>query len=102
MEKIRFSAFLPGYCDLPDVLRARGLDTVLITGTVTNTCCETSARDAIMTGFRCVMISDGCAAVLDSAHAATLRNFLQVSGDVRTADEAIALLQKSATAAAMV
>jgi ureidoacrylate peracid hydrolase len=102
MEKIRFSAFLPGYCKLPDVLRARGLDTVLITGTLTNTCCETSARDAIMTGFRCVMISDGCAAALDSAHTATLRNFLQVSGDVRSTDEAIALLQKSTVAAAVV
>ena len=102
MDKIRFSAFLPGYCELPDVLRARGLDTVLITGTLTNTCCETSARDAIMTGFRCVMISDGCAAALDSAHTATLRNFLQVSGDVRTTDEAIALLQKSPLAATVV
>jgi ureidoacrylate peracid hydrolase len=102
MEKIRFSAFLPGYCKLPDVLRARGLDTVLITGTLTNTCCETSARDAIMTGFRCVMISDGCAAALDSAHTATLRNFLQVSGDVRSTEEAITLLQKSTVAAAVV
>lgn len=99
MEKRRFSAFLPGYCELPGVLRARGLDTVLITGTLTNTCCETSARDAIMTGYRAVMVSDGCAAALDTAHAATLRNFLQVSGDVRTAEEVIALLAERVVAA---
>ena len=37
-----------------------------------------------------------------SAHAATLRNFLQVSGDVRSTDEAIALLQKSPLAATVV
>ncbi len=102
LAKRRFSAFLPGYCDLPDVLRARGLDTALITGTLTNTCCETSARDAVMTGFRAVMVSDACAAALPEAHAATLRNFLQVSGDVRTTDELVELLQKGQVAAAVV
>jgi ureidoacrylate peracid hydrolase len=96
VPKRRFSAFLPGYCDLPDILRARGIDNVLVTGTLTNTCCETSARDAVMLGFRTVMVADGCAAALEEAHVATLRNFLQVSGDVRSADELIALLTAAA------
>ena len=38
-------------------LRACGFDTVLITGTVTNICCESSARDAAMPNFRPVMVS---------------------------------------------
>ena len=42
IKKYRYSAFMPGTCDLPDRLRARGCDTVLITGTVTNVCCESS------------------------------------------------------------
>ena len=52
VEKFRFSGFLPGTSELPDRLRARGFDTVLITGTVTNVCCESSARDAMMTNFK--------------------------------------------------
>ena len=38
--KYRYSAFLPGASELPVLLRVRGFDTVLITGTVTNVCCE--------------------------------------------------------------
>ena len=53
---------MPGTSDLPERLRARGFDTVLITGTVTNVCCESSARDANMTNFRTIMVSDGNAA----------------------------------------
>ena len=40
VEKNRFSAFIQGSSNLAEVLRARGLDTLLITGTVTNVCCE--------------------------------------------------------------
>jgi ureidoacrylate peracid hydrolase len=44
IKEYRYSAFMPGTCDLPGRLRARGCNTVLITGTVTNVCCESSAR----------------------------------------------------------
>ena len=40
VEKKRFSAFIQGSSDLRRCLRARGIDTMLITGTVTNVCCE--------------------------------------------------------------
>ena len=40
VEKLRFSAFIQGSSNLAEFLRVRGLDTVLITGTVTNVCCE--------------------------------------------------------------
>ena len=40
VQKWRFSAFLPESSDLAVRLRAAGCDTVLITGTVTNVCCE--------------------------------------------------------------
>jgi ureidoacrylate peracid hydrolase len=46
VHKHRFSAFVQGSSYLPQRLRAQGYDTVLITGTVTNVCCESSARDA--------------------------------------------------------
>src|ERR1700753_2765982 len=66
--KYRFSAFIPGTCDLADRLRARGFDTVLITGTVTNVCCESSARDAMMLNFKTIMVSDGNAAMSQAEH----------------------------------
>lgn len=86
VKKYRFSAFLPGASDLPDRLRARGFDTVLITGTVTNVCCESSARDAMMTNFRVVMVSDGNAAMTQAEHEASLIAFYLTFGDVMDTD----------------
>lgn len=70
VEKHRFSAFIQGSGALEARLRARGFDTVLITGTVTSVCCESTARDAMMRDFRTVMVSDGNAATSDSEHEA--------------------------------
>lgn len=84
--KYRFSAFLPGASDLPDRLRANGIDTVLITGTVTNVCCKSSARDAMMSNFRVIMVSDGNAAITPEEHAASLTAFYLTFGDVMDTD----------------
>lgn len=92
MPKYRLSAFLPGASPLPLVLRDRGVDTVLIAGCMTNVCCDTSARDAVMTDFRTVMVSDANAARTDEAHLAALTTFLQAFGDVQTVDEILAAL----------
>lgn len=80
--KRRYSAFIPGTCDLAPMLRARGIDTVLITGTLTNVCCESSARDAMMLDFRTVMVSDGCASTTRQEHDASLAAFYATFGDV--------------------
>ncbi|MEM7251774.1 MAG: cysteine hydrolase [Pseudomonadota bacterium] len=80
--KYRFSAFLPGASPLPDLLRRDGCDTVIICGTVTNVCCESSARDAMMTNFKTIMVSDGNAANSDAEHNASLVNFYLTFGDV--------------------
>jgi len=92
VEKSAPSAFLPGYCDLSDHLRARGIDTVLITGTVTNVCCESSARDAASTGFRVIMVADANAAMRDADHNATLHTIYRSFGDVRPTAEVLALI----------
>jgi nicotinamidase-related amidase len=100
VKKYRFSAFLPGASDLPGMLRARGLDTVLITGTVTNVCCESSARDAMMTNFRTVMITDANAAMTMEEHTASLLAFYNVFGDVMDTDFTIARLTRALSQAA--
>src|SRR5258708_1919803 len=100
VKKYRYSAFMPGTSDLPDRLRARGFDTVLITGTVTNVCCESSARDANMTNFRTIMASDGNAALTQQEHDASLTAFYNTFGDVMDTDMIIASLRRSRSARA--
>jgi ureidoacrylate peracid hydrolase len=100
VKKYRFSAFLPGTSDLPARLRARGFDTVLITGTVTNVCCESSARDAMMSNFRVIMVSDGNAAMTQAEHEASLTAFYLTFGDVMDTDMLIGLLADTTRLAA--
>jgi len=100
VRKYRYSAFLPGTTDLPERLRARGFDSMLITGTVTNVCCESSARDANMTNFRTVMVSDGNAALSQVEHEASLTAFYNTFGDVMDTDMIIAGLRRGRSARA--
>lgn len=95
VRKYRFSAFLPGTCDLAYRLRARGFDTVLITGTVTNVCCESSARDAMMMNFRTVMVTDANAALTLEEHRASLLSFYNIFGDVMDTDFIIRRLARN-------
>ena len=94
----RFSAFFPGASALPAILRARGIDTVLIAGTLTNICCESSARDAAMDNFRVVMLADANAARSDEDHVAALSTVARSFGDVQQIDEAIGYLSARSTA----
>ena len=100
VKKYRYSAFLPGTSDLADRLRHRGFDTVLITGTVTNVCCESSARDANMMNFRTVMVSDANAANTQEEHDASLTAFYNVFGDVMGTDMIINILRCAGSARA--
>ena len=94
-EKTSFSAFFPGRCPLPAMLDERGITTVLITGTVTNVCCESSARDASTLGYRVIMVADACAAVRDQDHNATLHTIYRSFGDVRPAAEVIGMIESA-------
>ena len=73
---------------------------MLITGTVTNVCCESSARDAMMMNFKTLMVTDGNAAANDAEHNASLAAFYLTFGDVMTTDELIRCLERNARAAA--
>jgi len=95
VAKNRFSAFLPSACDLGATLKARGIESVLIVGTLTNVCSESSARDAAMQDFKTTLVSDANAARSDAEHLASLVTFIQSFGDVRTTDELIDLLRSA-------
>lgn len=91
--KNRYSALIQGSSPLERVLRGMGVDTVLVAGTKTNVCCESTARDAMMLDFKVVMVEDCCAALSDDEHRGALENVIQQFGDVMTADEALARLR---------
>jgi ureidoacrylate peracid hydrolase len=96
VEKNRFSAFIQGSSNLAEVLREHGLDTVLVTGTVTNVCCESTARDAMMLNFKTIMVTDGNAAVTDEDHNASLCAFYLTFGDVMPTDMLVTCLERNA------
>jgi ureidoacrylate peracid hydrolase len=90
--KNRYSALIAGSSQLERILRSLNIDTLLIAGTKTNICCESTARDAMMLDFKVVMVSDATAALSPEEHRAALENVIQQFGDVMTADEVIRLL----------
>jgi ureidoacrylate peracid hydrolase len=96
VEKNRFSAFIQGSSNLAAALRARGLDTILVTGTVTNVCCESTARDAMMLNFKTIMVTDANAAATDEDHNASLIAFYLTFGDIMSTDMLIGCLERNA------
>lgn len=97
--KNRYSALIPGSSSLERVLRNLGIDTLLIGGTKTNVCCESTGRDAMMMDFKVVLVEDCCAALSDEEHQSALETFIQQFGDVMTAQEALARLVSQGTTA---
>lgn len=96
-EKTAFSAFFPGRCPLPSLLEERGITTILVAGTVTNVCCESSARDASTLGYRVIMVADANAAMRDQDHNAPLHTIYRSFGDVRPTAEVIDMIESAAS-----
>ncbi|ENW01004.1 hypothetical protein F938_00520 [Acinetobacter bereziniae LMG 1003 = CIP 70.12] len=59
IKKNRYSAFYN--TDLDQYLKKLGIETLIITGTVTNMCCESTARDAHFRNYKVIFVSDGTA-----------------------------------------
>lgn len=95
VEKTAASAFFPGRCPLHDRLRPRHVDTVLITGTVANVCCESTARDAGALGYRVIMVADANAARCDRDLNATLHTIYRSFGDVRPTGEVLGMIDSA-------
>jgi len=90
--KNRYSALIPGSSSLEPLLESLGIDTLLIAGTKTNICCESTARDAMMLGYKVVMVEDCCAALSDDEHLGALESIIQQFGDVMTSSEVLEIL----------
>jgi nicotinamidase-related amidase len=94
-----YSALVEGSSDLAAQLRQRGIENVLIGGTTTNVCCESTARDAMLMDFRTVMVEDALAAYTEQEHNFSLHSWLLYFGDVMDVAQVEKALQPRAAAA---
>ena len=72
IDKNRYSAFLG--TELDNCLQNTGIEDLIITGVLTNCCCETTARDAFMRDYRVFFVADATAAPTEELHLASLKN----------------------------
>jgi nicotinamidase-related amidase len=93
LNKPRYGAFHD--TDLEQILRSRGVDTVIISGIATNICCETTAREAAQRDFRVFFLRDGTATkdmlgvLADELQRATCASLGMVFAQVLTVDEVL-------------
>jgi nicotinamidase-related amidase len=83
--KHRYSAFYN--TDLEIVLRGMGVTDLIITGVLTNVCCESTARDAFFRDFRVFFVADATAASEPEFHVATLKNMAYAFAYVTTTED---------------
>jgi ureidoacrylate peracid hydrolase len=95
--KHKFDAFFE--TDLDAILRFHRVDTVIITGTATNACCESTARSAFMRDYKVVFPSDANATFNEAMHRATLANIDLLFGRVLSTQELLAEIAARAAAA---
>ena len=93
VTKRRFSPFVIGASDLHDILQGMGIENLIVAGTATNMCSESTARDAMMLDYKVVMVEDANAARYDDDHLAGLTSFYQSFGDVRSTDDVIGMIR---------
>ena len=86
--KDRYSAFW-GHGNLAQKLRDHEINTVIVTGTLTNSCCESTARDAMQNDFATIMVMDANACRSDEEHLATMCTFINSFGDVLSTEQIV-------------
>ena len=73
------------------------MESLILTGTVTQICVEETGREAFHHGYKTTMVSDAVSSYMPDLHAAVLKNFALKFGWVMTTDEVLqALLERFA------
>ena len=85
VEKHHYSAFYG--TPLVEMLYGMGIDSVVISGVMTDLCCETTARDAFMRGFRVYFLADCTATATEERHVSSLWIISEGFGEVMTSEE---------------
>jgi nicotinamidase-related amidase len=91
IDKYNYGAF--HRTSLLDSLAAQGVDTVVVTGTVTQICVDETARGAFREGLKTIIVSDAVSSFDPALHQATLANFAMKFGWVMTTDNILTALR---------
>ncbi|HLK24230.1 MAG TPA: cysteine hydrolase [Caulobacteraceae bacterium] len=83
VDKYRYGAFSCPAGGLPETLERLGIAVLVLTGTLTNVCVESTAREANMAGYKVIVAGDATAAVTDAEQNAALMNLRLNFADVR-------------------
>ena len=92
IRKHRYSAFYN--TDLETVLRCLKVEDLVVSGVMTNICCESTAREAYFRDYRTFFLANATATSTEEMHLASLLNLAFGFAFVTTADDVIQLLQK--------
>ncbi|HLH24229.1 MAG TPA: isochorismatase family cysteine hydrolase [Chloroflexota bacterium] len=87
VEKRRVSAFIG--TDLDTCLRGQGIKTLVVTGVMTQTCVETTVRDAMCYDYYVAVVDDCCASGALAQHETSIRNmatFLRYDEAITTSE----------------
>ena len=87
IAKHRYSAFYN--TDLETALRCMNVEDVVVTGVMTNLCCESTARDAYFRDYRVFVPADGTGTITEEMHVASLLNLAFGFAFVTTSDELV-------------
>jgi ureidoacrylate peracid hydrolase len=92
INKHRYSAFYN--TDLETILRTLKVEDLVMTGIMTNMCCESTTRDAYFRDYRVFFTADGTGSVTEEMHLASLLNLAFGFAWVTDIDTVLAQLQK--------
>ncbi len=90
--KHRYSAFYN--TDLETVLRCLKIEDIVISGVMTNMCCESTARDAYYRDYRVFFLADATGSISEEMHLASLLNLGYGFAYVTTSDVIEAQLKR--------
>jgi nicotinamidase-related amidase len=97
VNKHRASAFETNSSDLGARLKKANVETVIVTGTYTNACRESTARSASMQDYKVLFVADATATATDEEHNAALLNLRLCFADVLFTDELLRRIEVSRT-----
>jgi ureidoacrylate peracid hydrolase len=95
VQKHRYDAFYNTNLDTI-VKNIRGhnvVNTIIIVGTLTNVCCESTARSAFMRDYKVLFVSDGNGGINETSQQATLQSIEQAFGEIVTTDKLVGKIQ---------
>ncbi|MCK4589758.1 MAG: cysteine hydrolase [Nanoarchaeota archaeon] len=92
IDKTRYDTFFK--TELKSILASKNIDTVIITGTLTNVCCESTARAAMQHDFNVIFCSDLNHCSREEIKKHTLKTIEIYFGQVMSSKEILELINR--------